>query len=128
MNGIFIGSYIRRGNQEAQVRVEVTLAVDAGGNLVYNIVDKNDTVVEWERLDHEKIEQDAPVRLGIELVDYENGVVRLTADGNSLLGQELIVKSLRKNTRPLTLGVFAAAAGGRKVQVGLDEVRIVVQN
>ncbi len=128
MNGIFIGSYIRRGNQEAQVRVEVTLAVDAGGNLVYNIVDKNDTVVEWERLDHEKIEQDAPVRLGIELVDYENGVVRLTADGNSLLGRELIVKSLRKNTRPLTLGVFAAAAGGRKVQVGLDEVRIVVQN
>ena len=109
-------------------KAEVTLAVEPNGNLVCNIVDKGKEVVEWQRIEHERIDVGVPVRLGIEVIDYDQGMIRLTVDGEPAMNEDLVVKNLKKNTRNLILGIYASAPGSRKVQMTADNVKVVIRN
>ncbi|MBU0754128.1 MAG: tetratricopeptide repeat protein, partial [Planctomycetes bacterium] len=126
--GIYLGLYINRGAQGALTKAEVILALDMNGALVYQVVDKGNVIVEWQELPREKVLPNTPVRLSIEVVDYEEGRLRLYADGEPVLAEDLEVKSLKKGSRSLQLGIFAAAPGSRKVDVTADNARIVVRN
>jgi tetratricopeptide (TPR) repeat protein len=126
--GVFLGLYISRGVQGMLTKAEVTLALEPNGGLVCNVVDKSQTVLEWVPIEQERIPAGEPVRLGIEVMDYEEGRLRLFVNGEPAMESDLVVKSLRKCSRSLMLGVFAAAPGSRKVTATADNVRVVVRN
>lgn len=127
-SGIFVGLYISRGMQGKLTKAEVSLAVEPNGALVYDVVDKNKNVIAWERIPRAKVDPNTPVRLRIEVVDYDEGRIRLYADDVPLLEADLTIKSLKRCARNLTLGAFCAAAGSRTVDMTADNVRMVIRN
>jgi tetratricopeptide (TPR) repeat protein len=126
--GIFVGLYIPRGVQGMLTQAEISLALEPNGSLVYNVVDKGKEGVEWTRIGSERFPSGTPVRLGIEVLDYDEGRIRLTVDGEAALPEDLVVKKMKKATRDLRLGVFAAAPGSRSVNMTADNVRMVITN
>jgi superkiller protein 3 len=126
--GIFLGYYISRGLQGSLAKGEVILAVEPGGNLVYHVVDQSKERVIWERLDFEKIPPGEPVNLGIEVINHDEGRLRLSVDGEPVLSEDLVVKSFKKISRHLSLGVFGQAPGGRNLNLAVDRVRVVISN
>jgi hypothetical protein len=126
--GIFLGYYISRGLQGTLAKGEVLLAVEPNGNLVYNVVDQSKQRVVWERIDFEKIEPGVPVQLGVEVTSHDEGRVRLFVNGEPVLDEDLTMKSLKKTTRSLTVGVFGQAPGGRTLHIAVDRVRVVISN
>ena len=101
------------------------LALEPNGGLVYNVVDKGKEDVDWQTIPHERTGTGVAVRLGVEVTDYDEGLVRLTVDGQPVLGEDMQVKNLKKATRDLFVGAFASAPGSRNVNVAVDNVRIV---
>ncbi|MFH1998871.1 MAG: tetratricopeptide repeat protein [Planctomycetota bacterium] len=127
-SGIFLGLYISRGMQGTLTKAEVSVAVEPNGALVYDVVDKNKSTISWERIGQARAEINTPVRLRIELVDYDEGLIRIFADGEPLLEQDLDIKSLKRCARNVTAGIFATAPGSRVVDMTADNVRIVICN
>lgn len=122
--GIFVGSYKHSSSQGMQPDAEIRFGVDHQGRLVYRVVDYGRVVTEWTEIEGMQTESGESVKLGIEVVNYEQGVLRLTADGAPVVG-ELTVKKLKKVTRNLHLGVFGEAAGGRSLVFTCGFARIV---
>ena len=104
------------------------MAVETGGNLVYHVVDQSKERVIWERLDHEKIGPGETVKLGIEVINHDEGRLRLSVDGEPVMSEDLVVKSFKKISRHLSLGVFGQAPGGRNLNLAVDRVRVVISN
>ena len=100
----------------------------SNGSLVYNVVDKGKEGVEWTRIGSERFPAGTPVRLGIEVLDYNEGRIRLSVDGEAVLTEDLVVKKMKKATRDLRLGIFASAPGSRSVNMTADNVRMVITN
>jgi len=123
--GIFVGLYISRGVQGDLTKAEVGLALEPNGSIVYNLVDRNKTLVDWERVERERVAPGETVRLKIEVMDYEQGYIRLALDGESVLDDDLVVGSLKKCSRPVLLGIFGSAPGSRTVHMIADNVRVV---
>ncbi|MHC4945559.1 MAG: tetratricopeptide repeat protein [Planctomycetota bacterium] len=126
--GIFLGLYISRGVQGMLTKAEVTLALEPNGGMVCKVVDKSQTAMEWVPIELERLPLGEPVRLGIEVIDYDEGRLRLLVNGEPVLDQDVVVKSLKKCSRSLMLGVFTSAPGSRKVHATADNVRVVVRN
>ncbi len=122
--GIFIGTYMRTSASQNLPQAEIRLGIDHEGRLLYRIVDQNKLVEDWQEVEGRVFEKDVPVKLGFEVVDYEKGIIRLLADDGPVLNDR-IVKKLRKIQRPVTLGIFGVASGGRKVDFTTGYVRMV---
>ena len=109
-------------------KAEVALGLEANGALRYRVIDRSQTLVDWQRIGSGRLTPGETVRLGFEVIDYDQGQIRLFVDGEPVLAEDLIVKSLKKVTRGLVLGVYGAAPGSRKVHCKIDHARIVVRN
>jgi len=125
--GICIGTYIARGTTTVITKGEICLAVQPDGTLIYNVVDKGFNSVAWEKITHEPIQPGVPFRMGMELIDYERGVFRITLDGQPVLDGNLVVKDFRKNSREVLVGAFSEAPGSRKIAFTMDNARVVVK-
>jgi len=122
--GIFLGSYIRRSAQGAQANAEIRLGVNHQGKLLYRLHDQNRLIEDWREIEGYDVALDEPIKLGIEISDYENGRVTLLLNETPVV-DELIVKKLKKISRNVNFGLFGQAKGGRTIDFKTRFARIV---
>lgn len=107
-------------------KARLDIWVDPDGSLRASILDGFDNVVrDGMALDGLRIAPDARVSLGVERLDLVSGQFQFLVDGRRV-GEPFTVKALRNFDKNLfDLEVYAEAAPGRSVDVGVDLVRIV---
>ena len=122
--GIFLGSYIRRSAQGAQANAEIRLGVNHQGKLLYRLHDQNRLIEDWKEIEGYDVALDEPIKLGIEISDYENGQVTLLLNDTPVV-DAMIVKKLKKISRNVNFGLFGQAKGGRTIDFKTRFARIV---
>lgn len=122
--GIFLGSYIRRSAQGSQANAEIRLGVNHQGKVLYRLHDQNRLIEDWKEIEGYDVALDEPIKLGIEISDYENGEVTLLLNETPVV-DAMIVKKLKKISRSVNFGLFGQAKGGRSIDFKTSFARIV---
>jgi tetratricopeptide (TPR) repeat protein len=122
--GIFAGSYFSRSGQGLQANAEIRLGVNSQGRLVYRVVDQGRLVEDWTEIEGQAFPEDEPIKFGIEVVDHQQGLVRLLVNDTPVV-DNLSVKKYKNITRDLSIGVFGQCVGDRNLAFISRFVRIV---